>query len=104
MTKMEIAAALAKDRVVEQLVCNIAHTRLSPDLKDLCQMVYLAVLEYDEERLADLWDSGAIRFWLAHIIVRQFRSSKSAFHYQYRHYQLRSVPVDGLEIPEEDGQ
>ena len=102
MNKMEIAAQLAKERVVEQLVCNIAHTRLSPELKDLCQMVYLAILEYDETRLAALWDSGAIRFWLAHIIVRQFRSSKSAYHYLYRHHQLRSVPVDGLEIPDEE--
>lgn len=93
MTAREIADTLAKGKVVEQLVCNIAHTTLSDDLKDLCQMVYLIVLTYDETRLADLWDSGAIRFFLARVILNQFRSPRSQFHALFRKYQLRSTDI-----------
>ena len=52
--KETIIETLAKDRRVEALVENIAHHSLTADLKDLCQMVYLILLEYDESKLQDL--------------------------------------------------
>ena len=87
--KMTIIETLAKERRVEALVENIAHQPLTADLKDLCQMVYMILLEYDEEKLLDLWENDQINFFLVRIIINQYRSSNSPFHTIFRKFQER---------------
>lgn len=87
MGKSEIVNEIAKGKMVEQMVQNIAHQSLSADLKDLCQMVYLILLEYEEQKLQDLWSNNQMNFFLARIIINQFRSSNSPFHMIYRKFQ-----------------
>ena len=97
--KETIIETLAKDRRVEALVENIAHHSLTADLKDLCQMVYMILLEYDEVKLQDLWENDQMNFFLARIILNQYRSSNSPFHAIFRKYQERSLPIgDGISI------
>ena len=97
--KETIIETLAKDRRVEALVENIAHHSLTADLKDLCQMVYLILLEYDESKLQDLWENDQMNFFLARIILNQYRSSNSPFHAIFRKYQERSLSIgDGISI------
>ena len=90
MNKADIIEQIAKARMVETMVQNIAHESLSTnaDLSDLCQMVYLILLEYDEDKLQDLWEHNQMRFFLARIIVNQYRSSYSPFHIQYRKFRM----------------
>lgn len=90
MNKGEIIEAIAQERMVETMVQNIAHESLSTnaDLSDLCQMVYLILLEYDEDKLQDLWEHEQMRFFIARIIVNQYRSSYSPFHIQFRKFRL----------------
>ena len=73
------------------MVENIAHHSLTADLKDLCQMVYMILLEYDEVKLQDLWENDQMNFFLARIILNQYRSSNSPFHTIFRKFQERSV-------------
>ena len=99
MNKQTIIETLAKEKRVEALVENIAHHSLTADLKDLCQMVYLILLEYDESKLQDLWENDQMNFFLARIIINQYRSSNSPFHSIYRKYQERSISIgDGISI------
>lgn len=86
MGKSKIVNEIANGKMVEQMVQNIAHQSLSADLKDLCQMVYLILLEYDEQKLQDLWSNNQMNFFLARIIINQFRSSNSPFHMIYRKF------------------
>lgn len=87
-SRTEIVEALARDRVVETMVENIAHQSLSADLKDLAQMVYLILLEYDEDKLQDLWENDQMRFFIARVIVNQYRSSNSPYHAIFRKFRL----------------
>ena len=73
------------------MVENIANHSLTADLKDLCQMVYMILLEYDEVKLQDLWENDQMNFFLARIILNQYRSSNSPFHTIFRKFQERSV-------------
>jgi hypothetical protein len=99
VNKQTIIETLAKERRVEALVENIAHHSLTADLKDLCQMVYLILLEYDESKLQDLWENEQMNFFLARIILNQYRSSNSPFHSIYRKYQERSLSIgNGISI------
>lgn len=68
------------------MVENIAKSPLTPDLKDLSQMVYLALLEYDEAKIVDLWEHGQINFFIARIIINQYRSSNSPFYKLFRKF------------------
>lgn len=101
MNRTEIVAQLARDKVVEQMVCNTARAPLSQNLKDLCQMVYLILLEYDEDKIIDLWETGAMRFFIARIIVNQFRSPRSTYHALFRRMQLRSTDITDKDFPDE---
>lgn len=93
MTKEQIIETLARWKRVEALVENIAHHSLTADLEDLCQMVYVILLEYDEAKLQDLWDNNEMNFFLARIILNQYRSSNSPFHATYRKMQERTVSI-----------
>ena len=100
--KMTIIDTLARERRVEALVENIAHHSLTDDLKDLCQMVYLVLLEYDETKLLDLWENEQMNFFLARIIINQYRSSNSPFHTIFRKMQEMSVYMGvGADINED---
>lgn len=85
------------------MVENICHHALTPDLKDLCQMVYLVLLEYDEEKIRDLWEHGEINFFIARVILNQYRSTRSPFHSLFRKFQERSVSIPvNWDIGEDD--
>lgn len=86
MDKASIIEQIAKERMVESMVQNIAHQALNDDLSDLCQMIYVILLEYDETKLIDLWEHNQIRFFLARIIVNQYRSTTSTFHNIFRKF------------------
>lgn len=75
------------------MVVNIAHQNLTPDLEDLCQMVYLILLEYDEAKLQDLWENDQINFFLARVILNQYRSTNSPFYALFRKFQEKSIPL-----------
>ena len=81
MTPTEIVAVLGREKRVEAMVQNIAHARtLTADLRDLCQMVYLVLLSYDEDKIVDLYESDALGYFVARIAVNQFRNPVSSFH------------------------
>ena len=95
MSKSEIIEEVDKAGRVEHMVQNIAHHALEDDLKDRAQMVYLILLEYDETKLQDLWENEQIEFFLARIIINQYRSSNSPFHTIYRKFRERSEDITG---------
>lgn len=101
-TKYDIIAEMATNRQVEAMVQNIAHQSLSADLKDLCQMVYLALLEYEEDKIVDLWQKKQMPYFIARIILNQYRSSNSPFHSLFRKYQERCEDIFGKDFVDED--
>lgn len=95
-SKAQIIEELAKARKVEQMVENICHNSLTADLQDLCQMVYLILLEYDEDKILDLYENNQMSFFIARIILNQYRTSNSPFHNTFRKYQERFVGIGNL--------
>lgn len=75
---------LAKDKVVENLCRNIGVC--SNYIDDLVQEVYLIMLEYDQEKLKQIYEKGEINYWLTRIIMNQYCSNTSPFYKKYRKY------------------
>lgn len=94
MTRQEIVERLAKERRVETMLRNIAKTPVSGDLEDLCQMVYLTLLTFDEAKVVDLWEKEQINFFIARILMNQYQSVKSPFFTTFRKRQRRQVPIE----------
>lgn len=97
MDKAEIVEKLAQERVVENLVrviCKVSNNYLD----DLSQMVYVYLLEYDEEKIITLYEEGSLPFFIVRIIKNQWLSNTSPFYYTYRKYQKRSNDIADYEI------
>lgn len=88
MTKYEIIEQLANERRVETLVENITRQALSPNLKDLAQMVYVILLEYDEDKVIELWENNEINFFIVRIITNQYHSCNSPYFALFRRFNL----------------
>ena len=93
---MEIIDQLARERRVETMLANIAKRPVSGTLEDLCQMVYLILLEYDEGKIVDLWENGQINFFLARILLNQYRSTNSPFYKLFRKYESKCQDIETL--------
>ncbi len=101
MTRTEIVEALGRERRVEQICAMVTHLPAdNPDLLDLGQHIYLILLEYDEEKLQDLWENEEINFLIVRLVINNFRSAKSRFHYLFRIFRSRSVSLTGLDFPD----
>lgn len=96
MTKQEIVDVLARERRVETMVENIAGRPIGGSLRDLAQMVYLAILEYDEDKVIDLWTNGGMNFFIARIIINQYRSNNSAYYKTFIRYDLKSEQIENF--------
>lgn len=102
MTRRQIVEELAEQQVVEQLVriiCKVSATYL----QDLSQMIYVYLLEYDEQRLITLYEEGSLRFFLVRIIKNQWHSNTSPFHYTYRKFQHLSNELTDYEDEDTQG-
>lgn len=90
MTKYEIVEQLARDREVESLIKNTCKVSRS-DLDDLAQLIYEALLNYDEVKIQRLHEEGAMTFFLVRIIRNQFYSMTSPYYHLYRELLRMSV-------------
>jgi len=90
----KIVAQLAKEKVVETICLRMAGTHiLAPDLQDLCQNTYLALLKYDAEKIEDLSKTDAIRFFIARILLNQYRSNNSVYEKTFRRFYHYNVLI-----------
>ena len=93
---MEIIEQLAREKRVETMLANIAKKPVSGTMEDLCQMVYLILLEYDDAKIMDLWENGQINFFLARILLNQYRSTNSPFYKLFRKYESKATDIETL--------
>ena len=99
--KRAIVEDLAKRKVVETMVQNIARRSVAtPELQDLAQMVYLVILEYDTDKIEDLYLNDELGFFIARIIINQYRSNTSPFYYQLKKFNNNAAPLEGHDQPD----
>lgn len=76
----EICNEIARAGAVEILIQRITHLpSLTPDLQDLAQTVYVALLSTSEERLVDLWENPPqINYYIVRVIENQMKNGQWA--------------------------
>lgn len=78
MTKNEVISIIAKERLVEEIVSNIAKSS-DELLNDLVQEIYLDLLEKDEDKIVKLYESNQIRFFITRIVINNLHSKNSPY-------------------------
>lgn len=103
MTREEIIGELARARVVETILKNIAKVdTLSPNLQDLVQMVYLALLEYDEDKICGLHERREMPYFISRILITNITSPRSKWLYEIKRFTERITDYKGYDRPMEE--
>ena len=81
MEILSIVDKIARERVVENMIINM-NINDYPD--DLAQEVYLILLEYDKDKIEDIYNKNQINFFISRIIMNQAFSKNSPFYLMYK--------------------
>lgn len=78
MTKNEVVSVIAKEKMVETIVSNIAKS--SDDLlNDLVQEIYLDLLQKDDDKIVKLYESNQMRYFITRMIINNLHSTNSPY-------------------------
>lgn len=100
--KQSIINNIAKDRMVETIVANVAKDTTDEDLTDLCQDIYLALMEKDEETIEDLYTKKQLNYYVTRMVINNIDSSTSRYFYNYKKNKLKQISMDDYKETAED--
>lgn len=93
MTKSEVVNIIAKERLVEEIVSNIAKTN-SDILNDLSQNIYIDLLLKDEEKIVNLYETKQLRFFIVKMAKNNLFSKNSPFYKTFKKNANLTVDID----------
>lgn len=85
-TKFEIVEELAKGRVIEDIIHNVAQYPLDDTLKDLAQMLYEDLLMKDEDKIVQLYESEQLQYFITRMVLNSINSKTSRYYYAFKKY------------------
>lgn len=83
MTNNKIVEAISGD--VQAIIANMAVKAEHRD--DLFQDMVMILLEYDNDKLAEMYNKNQLKFFIARILCNQYYSMHSAFYKTYKKYE-----------------
>lgn len=93
----KILDEIERENIIRDMCINM---RISPnDMEDLIQEVYVILLEYNPEKIIELYQKKQLKFFIVGILKRQYHSKTSPFYKKYKKYYTL---VDGNYINNEN--
>ena len=96
LNKNEIITLLGKQRVIEQLVQSLTQ---SPYKDDLCQDLYIDLLNKDENLITGMYYRGELLYFIRRMVSNNINSTTSPFYQKYERF--RSLSADLNDIKDE---
>lgn len=90
----KVVELIVKEKILDQIINNIAKDAKDEDLNDLKQDIYLELLEKNEEWLFGIYERGQMNYYLTRIVLNNINSKTSPFYYRYRKYKRQEVQID----------
>lgn len=91
--KYRIVEELYRSGLMDELIKKICK-KLDANTDDLKQDLYLALLEYNSDKIVELYENKQLKFFLVRMICNQFNSVNSPFYTQYRKFSLGTYDID----------
>lgn len=92
----EIVNILGKEKTVEKIMYNILKRRLLPMEQDLCQDLYISLLELDNNLLNKLYQEDEIRYYIVKMIKFNIFSTTSKYWRQYKKFDYITSNIEDL--------
>ena len=67
-------------------------TKSKVDAQDLTQEVYIVMLEYNQEKLQQIYDNGHLGFWCTRVMLNLYIRPNSQF--KKKHHEINKTDVD----------
>ena len=93
LNKNEIVSLLAKQRVIEQLVQPLTQ---SPYKDDLCQDLYIDLLNKDENLITGMYYRGELLYFIRRMVSNNINSTTSPFYQKYERYRNLSTDLNDI--------
>lgn len=81
---VRIIDELERDNVIRDICTNMRV--LQNDIDDLIQEVYVILLEYNRDKIIELYKKKQLKFFIIGILQRQYHSNTSPFYKKYKKY------------------
>lgn len=98
LNKKQVICILARNKVIEKLVKR--HNFSSPYCKDLCQDLYIELLNKDEKLIVGLYERNEIEYYIRKMITNNINSSTSPF---YKNYEKFRKTTDEIKNEKTEG-
>ena len=105
MTKCDVVEKLYKDGTVDRIIYKLLSSSKNPfDCpEDLIQVIYLLLLQKDDDLIVNLYNKDEIGFYLLKIARNQLLSKNSPYYQKYIRFQSNSDDItQATNIPTED--
>lgn len=90
--KRSVINILAHNKVIEKLLRNYNFS--SPYCKDLCQDLYVELLNKEESLIVGLYERNEIEFYIRKMISNNVNSVTSPFYKNYEKFRKSSENID----------
>lgn len=104
MTKREIVNQyLIDSKLIEDCIYYQCFNSTTPyEREELTQLIWLSVLEYDEDRLFEMYEQKHLNAFLTSMIRRQVFSNTSPFYVTYRKKANNTLPLQSFYNPQKN--
>lgn len=68
---------------IKEIACTIAK-KSKYDCEELCHLIMLNLLESDPQKIEPIIKKNQLRYWIVRMMMNQYNSKTSPFHYTYR--------------------
>lgn len=93
MTHLQIITNTSQDKDVKQ-ICKKIGGNLSDDL---FQELMIILLEYDKQKLVDIYNKGYYKWFIVKTLTNQFNSNSSPFNKKYRPKDIDYIVTDNYD-------
>lgn len=88
MTKYEIISELGTNHTVEKLLRKLSKKSFKAEstLQDLCQDIYIALLEKEEDTITGLYERKELDKYIMQMLKNQYLSVTSPYYQKYKRF------------------
>lgn len=95
MTKEDVVNRMAVERRVEEMIARIVPKR-GPEMDDLAQIIYLALLEAPEDVIVSAEQEGWLNFRIVRMIRNQYFRKSSTYKNLFDRYTKRATDLGDI--------
>ena len=98
----KIITEVYEKEIVKEIISNMKVNLMDAD--DLEQEIYMILLEYNKNKIIELYNNKQLRYFIVGIIQRQYNSKTSPFYKKYKKYYsiVDENIINSMEITEEE--